>query len=71
MNTLETVEFNHKAWADARPKHVSRRKLAKEIGTSDSNLIAIEKGNSKPSIMLAFRYCVATRLPLEDLCLRK
>jgi hypothetical protein len=56
MNTqTNSVEFNHKAWAEALPKHVSRRQLAKEIGTTDSNLISIEKGLTKPSIMLAFR----------------
>jgi DNA-binding XRE family transcriptional regulator len=73
MNTQtdNSVEFNHKAWAEALPKHVSRRQLAKEIGTTDSNLISIEKGLTKPSIMLAFKYCLATRLPLEELCLRK
>jgi DNA-binding XRE family transcriptional regulator len=69
MNTplIETITFNHQAWADARPKHISRRKFAREIGTTDSNLILIEKGESKPSIMLALAYCVATRLPMGDL----
>jgi DNA-binding XRE family transcriptional regulator len=68
---IENVAFNHRAWADARPKHISRRKFAREVGTTDSNLISIEKGNSIPSMMLAIRYCIATRLPMENLCLRK
>jgi DNA-binding XRE family transcriptional regulator len=64
----ETVKFNNQAWADARPKHISRRAFAREIGTTDSNLIAIEKGRSTPSLLLAFKYCLATRLPIEQLC---
>jgi DNA-binding XRE family transcriptional regulator len=69
-NKTEQV-FNHKAWRDARPKTISRRKLAQAIGTTDSNLLSIEKGKSKPSIDLAFRYCAYVHLPLEQLCLEK
>lgn len=64
------IDFNHEAWKSARPTTISRRKLAKVIGTTDSNLIAIEKGNSKPSILLAFRYCDFTHLPISELCLK-
>jgi DNA-binding XRE family transcriptional regulator len=65
------LQFNHEAWRSALPEHVSRRKLAAEIGTTDSNLISIEKGLSKPSLLLAFRYCDYTHLPLESLCVKK
>lgn len=63
-------EFNHEAWKAARPENISRRALAKAIGTTDSNLIAIEKGMSKPSILLAFRYCYLTGIPITSLCVR-
>jgi DNA-binding XRE family transcriptional regulator len=70
-NPNKNVLFNHQAWAEARPKTISRRAFAKEIGTSDSNLIMIEKGESMPSFGLALRYCAATRLPLQSLiCLK-
>jgi DNA-binding XRE family transcriptional regulator len=65
------IDFNHEAWKAALPKTISRRKLAKAIGTTDSNLIAIEKGNSKPSILLAFCYCDFTHLDIAELCLKK
>lgn len=65
------IDFNHEAWKSALPSTISRRKLAEAIGTTDSNLIAIEKGNSKPSILLAFRYCHFTHLPISELCLKK
>jgi DNA-binding XRE family transcriptional regulator len=69
-NQTEFV-FNHEAWREARPKALSRRKLAKAVGTSDSNLFYIENGKSKPSWELAFRYCAYVHLPLENLCLQK
>jgi DNA-binding XRE family transcriptional regulator len=65
------IGFNHEAWKAALPKTISRRKLAKAIGTTDSNLIAIEKGKSKPSILLAFCYCDFTHLEIADLCIKK
>lgn len=61
------IQFDHEAWRDAMPKHISRRQLARAIGTTDSNLIAIETGRSKPSILLAFRYCNFTHLPVSSL----
>lgn len=67
----EKYVFNHQAWREALPKHISRRKLAKAVGTTDSNLIAIEKGDSRPSIMLAFKYCDYVHLPIDSLCLKK
>jgi len=70
-SSLAEIEFNTEAWRLARPQTISRRKLAAAIGTTDSNLIAIEKGNSKPSILLAFRYCDFTHLPIEALCVKK
>jgi DNA-binding XRE family transcriptional regulator len=66
-NPNKNVIFNHKAWADARPKTISRRAFAREIGTSDSNLLMIEQGKSMPSFGLALRYCKATHLPLQHL----
>lgn len=69
-NSIFDIDFNHEAWRNARPRTMSRRKLAHTLGTTDSNLIAIEKGKSKPSVLLAFRYCHFTHLPIEDLCLK-
>jgi DNA-binding XRE family transcriptional regulator len=67
----DRIQFNHDAWRAALPQHVSRRKLAAAIGTTGSNLIAIEKGKSKPSILLAFRYCDYVHLPLEALFIKE
>lgn len=65
------MDFNYEAWRAARPGDISRRKLAEILGTSDSNLISIEKGDTKPSMMLALRYCTYTGLPMDLLCLKK
>ena len=59
---IDSVGFNREVWANARPHDISRRKLARMLGTSDSNLISIEKGASLPSILLAFKYCAAVNI---------
>lgn len=64
---LSGINFNHAKWREKLPKDVSRRKVAAVLETTDSNLISIEKGNSLPSILLAFRYCKLTDLPVDDL----
>lgn len=61
------ITFNNKAWKNALPKGISRRKVSIALETSDSNLISIEKGQSCPSILLAFKYCHLTGLSPNDL----
>lgn len=68
---LNKIEFDHQKWKAAMPAGISRRKVAQALGVTDSNLISIELGHSKPSLMLAFKYCAMVNLPIEDLAVDK
>lgn len=67
QNKINSVEFDFHKWEQARPEDVSRRKLSRMLGTSDSNLLSIERGRSLPSIQLAFKYCILTGIEPNDL----
>lgn len=64
---LDKIGFDYDKWKSAMPENISRRKVAKALDTTDSNLLAIEKGKSKPSILLAFKFCKLTNLHISEL----
>lgn len=53
-------------------KAITQEELAKAVGVTRQTIIAIEKGNYTPSVLLALKIAGFFKLPLEKLfCLKK
>ena len=63
---LAGLNFNSEAWLSAMPSGYNRAQIARVLGVTDSNLLSIEKGRSKPSLILAVRYSKLTGVPVEQ-----
>ena len=48
-------------------KGITQEELAKRVGVSRQTIIAIEKGNYAPSVLLAIKIARYFRTPLEDI----
>ena len=48
-------------------KSLTQQDLAEKVGVSRQTIIAIEKGNYTPSVLLALRLAKYFRLPVEKL----
>ena len=46
---------------------ITQEELAKRVGVSRQTIIAIEKGNYAPSVLLALKIARHFRVPLEDI----
>jgi putative transcriptional regulator len=46
--------------------HLTQEELAEKVGVSRQTIIAIERGNYTPSVLLAMRIARAFRVPVED-----
>jgi putative transcriptional regulator len=54
--------------ADLRKKHnLTQEELAVRVGVTRQTIIAIEKGNYTPSLLLAYRVAKVFRLPIETI----
>jgi len=58
QNSIRRLRFN----AD----EMTQQQLADEIGVSRQTIVAIEKGNYSPSLVLAFRIAHIFNTPLEE-----
>jgi len=48
-------------------KGVTQEELASEVGVSRQTIIAIEKGNYTPSVLLAIKIGIFFKLPVEKI----
>ena len=46
---------------------ITQEELAREVGVSRQTIIAIERGNYSPSVLLALKIARYFRTPLEDI----
>ena len=46
---------------------ITQEELAEKIGVSRQTIIAIEKGNYTPSVLLALRIAKYFKMPVEDI----
>lgn len=46
---------------------ITQEELAERVGVSRQTIIAIEKGNYTPSVLLALKIARCFRVPLEDI----
>ncbi len=58
--------FN-KVVAVRKKKDVTQEDLAKAVGVTRQTIIAIEKGNYTPSVLLALKIAKYFKTPVEDL----
>ena len=57
-NNIRRLRFN----AD----EMTQQKLADDVGVSRQTIVAIEKGNYSPSLILAFQIAHSFNVPLEE-----
>lgn len=66
---LKTIENRIKRF---RTDHaLTQEELAQKAGVSRQTIIAIEKGNYTPSLLLAFRFSKVFKTPIEKLFIVK
>jgi putative transcriptional regulator len=46
---------------------ITQEVLAKEVGVSRQTIVAVEKGNCEPSVLLALKIAKFFKLPLEEI----
>lgn len=46
---------------------LTQEELARQVGVSRQTIIAIEKGNYTPSVLLALKIAAAFRIPVETI----
>ena len=50
-----------------KKKHLTQEELAKKVSVTRQTIIAMEKGNYTPSVMLALKIAKVFRIKVEDL----
>lgn len=49
-----------------KEKSITQEELAEKVGVTRQTIIAIEKGNYTPSLLLAFKIASVFKLPIES-----
>jgi putative transcriptional regulator len=58
INQLSTIRLKHK---------ITQEELAKAVGVTRQTIIAMEKGNYTPSVLLALKLAAFFKLPVEKI----
>ena len=49
------------------PAEITQEELADKVGVSRQTIVAIERGNYTPSVLLALRIAKYFKMPIEDI----
>lgn len=50
-----------------KAKDITQEQLAEQVGVTRQTIIAIEKGNYTPSLLLAYKIASVFKLPIESI----